>query len=62
MITSHLKYALSNWCVLTFSRRRTILYRNQSIDLQSKSMDWFLYDIGLHRERVNLLAFGLAEM
>ena len=25
---------------------------NQSIDLQSNSMEWFLYDIGLRRERV----------
>ena len=23
-----------------------------TIDLQSKSMDWFLYDNGIHRERV----------
>ena len=37
---------------LTLSRRRPISYRNQSIDLQSKSIDWFLYDIGLRRERV----------
>ena len=27
-------------------------YRNQSIDLQSKSVDWFLYDNGLRHERV----------
>ena len=27
-------------------------YRNQSIDLQSKSMDWFLYDNSLRHERV----------
>ena len=27
-------------------------YRNQSIDLQSKSMDRFLYDNGLRHERV----------
>ena len=27
--------------VLFLSRRRPISYRNQSIDLQSKSMDWF---------------------
>ena len=27
-------------------------YRNQSIDLQSKSMDWFLYDKDLCPERV----------
>ena len=26
---------------------------NQSIDLQSKSMDWFLYDRDLRHERVN---------
>ena len=38
---------------LTLSQRRPISYRNQSIDMQSKSLDWFLYDIGLHRERVN---------
>ena len=37
---------------LTLSWRRPILYRNQSIDLRSKSMDWFLYDIGLRHERV----------
>ena len=30
----------------------TLSYRNQSIDLQSKSMDWFLYDSGLRQERV----------
>ena len=37
---------------LTLSRRRPISCRNQSIDLLWKSMDWFLYDIGLRRERV----------
>ena len=35
------------------SWRRSLLYRNQAIDLQSKSMDWFLYDRDLHHERVN---------
>ena len=30
-------------------------YRNQSIDLRSKSVDWFLYDIGLRHERVKQL-------
>ena len=25
-------------------------YRNQSIDLLCKSMDWFLYDSNLHHE------------
>ena len=29
----------------------SLSYRNQSIDLQSKSMDWFLYDTGLCHER-----------
>ena len=37
---------------LTLSWRRPISYRNRSIDLRSKSMDWFLYDIGLRHERV----------
>ena len=29
-------------------------YRNQSIDLRSKSMDWFLHDNGFRHERVNM--------
>ena len=37
---------------LTVSRQRPISYINQSVDLQSKSMDWFLYNIGLRRETV----------
>ena len=37
---------------LTLSWWRAISYRNQTIDLRSKSMDWFLYDIGPHHERV----------
>ena len=37
---------------LTLSWRRPLSYRNQSIDLQSKSMDWFLYDNGPRHERV----------
>ena len=37
---------------LTLSWRRAISYRNQSIDLLCKLMDWFLYGIGLHHERV----------
>ena len=37
---------------LTLSWWRPISYRNQSIDLPCKSMDWFLYDIGLRHERV----------
>ena len=38
---------------LTLSWRRPLSYRNQSIDLLRKSMDWFLYDNGLRHERVN---------
>ena len=37
---------------LTFSWRRPISYRSQSIDFLRKSMDWFLYDIGLRQERL----------
>ena len=40
--------------LLTLSRRRPLSYRNQSIDLRSKSIDWFLYDNGLRLERVNI--------
>ena len=46
---------------LTLSWRRSISYRNQSSDLQSTSMELFLYDIGLHHERVKLfppIVFG----
>ena len=38
--------------VLALSRRRLLSYRNQSNDLQSKSMDWCLYDNGLRHKRV----------
>ena len=34
-------------------------YKNQSIDLQSKIMDWFLYDRKLHNERVKYPFFKL---
>ena len=34
---------LKNAKHLTLSWRRSLLYRKQSIDLQSKSIDWFLY-------------------
>ena len=39
--------------MLTLSWRRPLSYRNQPIDLQRKSMDWFLYDNGLRHERGN---------
>ena len=44
---------------LTFSWRRPISYRNQSIDLWSKSMDWFLYDNDLRHEKVNWFALQI---
>ena len=37
---------------LTLSWWRPLSYRNQSIDLWSKSMDWFLYGNGLRHESV----------
>ena len=42
-----------NFVLLTLSWRRSLSYRNQYIDLLCKSMDWFLYDNGPCRERVN---------
>ena len=39
---------------LTLSLRKPTSYRNESIDLLCKSMDWFLYDIGLRGERVKI--------
>ena len=40
--------------VLTLSWRRPLSYRNQSIDLLRKSVDWFLYDNGLRHEKLKL--------
>ena len=37
---------------LTISRWRSPSYRNQSIDMRSKSMEWFLYDRDRRHERV----------
>ena len=39
---------------LTLSWRRSLSYRNQSIDLLNTSMDWFLYDNGPRHERVKM--------
>ena len=38
--------------ILILSWRRPLSYRNQSIDLLCKSMDWFLYNNSLLHERV----------
>ena len=40
--------------LFTLSWRRPLSYRNQSIDLLCKSMDWFLYDNSLRHERVKM--------
>ena len=53
LATAKLIQVLFHRISLTLSRRRSISYRNQPIDLQSKSMDWFLYDFGLRQKRVN---------
>ena len=42
-----------NWA-LTNSWKRFLSYRNKTIDLQCKSMDWFLYGMGSRHERVNV--------
>ena len=42
---------------LTLLQRRSLSYRNQFIDLQSKSMDWLQYDRDFRHERVNHISF-----
>ena len=39
---------------LTLSWLKSLLYKNQSIDLLCKSVDWFLYDTDLLHERVKV--------
>ena len=51
VLNSYITISLDN---LTFSWRRPLSYRNQSIDLLRKSMDWFLYANSLRHEKVNL--------
>ena len=46
---------LSLAATLTPSWQRFLSRRNNSIDLQSKSMDWFLYDRDVRHEKVKLL-------
>ena len=50
---------------LTLSWRRSLSCRKQSIDLQSKAVDWFLYDWDLDHERVNrewIISLSLLDM
>ena len=51
-------YILDFLMTLTLSWRGLLSYRNQSIDLQIRSMDWFLYDNGLRHERVKSYDFN----
>ena len=37
---------------------KVLLYGNQSIDLQCKSVDWFLYDKDLRYERFNVVQWS----
>ena len=37
-----------------FSWRKSLSYRNLSIDFQSKYIDWFLYDSDLRNEKVKI--------
>ena len=39
-----------------------VIYRNQSIDLRRKSMDWFLYDNGLCQERIKNIFVSQVEI
>ena len=52
-VTAKYLSQLTRTILLTLLWRRPLPYRKQSIDLQSKSVDWFLYDNGLRHERVN---------
>ena len=50
--------------ILTLSRQGLLSYRNQSIDLRSKSMGWFLYDnslTGFYMATVSVMK-GLREI
>ena len=48
----HLNWRIKKLLQLTPSWWRSLLYRNQSIDLHSKSMDWLLYNSDFRHERV----------
>ena len=50
---TNLKFRLHDLIYLTLSWRRSLSYRNHSIDLLFKSVDWFLYERDLRHEKVN---------
>ena len=43
---------IKNLNPLTLSKWRSLSYRNQCTELQSKSVDWFLYDRDLRHKRL----------
>ena len=45
-------YSMLHAMILTLPLHRPLSYRNQSINLLSKSMDWLLYDRDLRHKRV----------
>ena len=49
-------------CILNSYMTGLLSYRNQSIDLLCKSMDWFLYDNGLRHERVKVCRSSRPEV
>ena len=54
MFSEGVKCTNYNGKSLTLSCGRSLSYKNQSIDLQSKSLDWFLYGRYLRHEKVNI--------
>ena len=47
------------WSIsITLPWRRSLSYRSQFIDLQSKSIDWILYDMDFRHERVKFSSDG----
>ena len=57
-----IKQNFRTYCLiwLTLSWRRPLSYRNQSIDLLCKSVDWFLYDNGLRHEKVKVAWYWIS--
>ena len=56
----HLRCFMGLWillCIdyLTLSWQRSLSYRNQSNDLQNKSMDWFLYETFVMKQLISYL-------
>ena len=63
---SHIEYVkkelfLLDLIALTLLWPRFLSYRNQSIDLHSKSKDWFIHDRDLRHKRVKSSIFFLAK-